>query len=523
MSPYKFLQAHSFTTLSSMAKNAPLLNEPKALNKERFDSYYAKACGLQFLYATERVDENILKALYSLAEEAQVLKKMEQMQQGAVINAVQGIKSENRKAMHTACRFFTLKEPLKQEEEKLAAAEWKKLKVFVESEECRKYTDLIVVGIGGSDLGPFAAHYALASLEENTRPVHFINNLDPDLLHKKLAKIPLSTSLVAIVSKSGSTLETKVNDESLRMAFRKEGLKPEKQFVSITCPGSFLDDKERFAHTFYLWEWVGGRFSCTSMVGSLPLAFSLGTKCVERFLLGAAEMDKAALVPSLKSNLPLLGALLSVWNHNFLHLPTQAIIPYSDALKYFPAHFQQVEMESNGKSITKEAEAVKFPTGMVVWGEPGTCSQHSFFQLLHQGEPLAYIEFVGFITSQLGKDDEIEGTTSQQKLLANLFAQSYALAAGENSDNPNKVFSGNRPSHIILGTRLDSYTVGAYLAYLEHKAAFEGFLWNINSFDQEGVQLGKRLADELIEGFSELNRGRKIEKEGAFRFMEFLK
>jgi glucose-6-phosphate isomerase len=520
---YRFTKTKSYKRLSELALKPLLLNQPNLLDKQRFASFHAEACRWQFLYATERVTQEVMEALYALAEEADVFNKMEQMQKGAIVNKIETVESEKRKALHTACRFFACGQKPVSEEQKLALAEWEKLRAFIESKECQSYTDLIVVGIGGSDLGPFAVHYALQPLAKRARAVHFINNLDPDLLEKRLTHVPLQTSLVAIVSKSGTTLETKVNDERLRKKFKQAGLRPEEQFVSVTCPGSTIDDPNRYKRSFYLWEWVGGRFSCTSMVGCLPLAFSLGILPVKAFFQGAFEMDQTALTSSLKTNLPLLGALLSVWNHNFLHLPTQAIIPYSDGLKYFPAHFQQVEMESNGKSITKEARHVDFSTAMVVWGEPGTCSQHSFFQQLHQGERLTYVEFVGFARSQIGCDDKIDGTTSQQKLLANLFAQAYALAVGEQSNNPNKYFEGNRPSHILLSDILDPYSVGAYLAYLEHKATFEGFLWNINSFDQEGVQLGKRLADELIAGFSAIEKKEPVRKEGAFHFLEFLR
>ena len=232
------------------------------------------------------------------------------------------------------------------------------------------------------------------------------------------------------------------------------------------------------------------------------LGFCLGFEGFKEILRGAHAMDLHALKTPTPFNLPLLSALLGIWNHNFLHLPTVAIIPYSQALLRFPAHLQQLDMESNGKRIDKQGRTCSFSTGPVVWGEPGTNGQHSFYQLIHQGTDTVPIEFIGFKKSQDPNDLEIQGTLSQEKLLSNLFAQSIALAVGKKSENPNEYFPGNRPNRILLAERLDPFTLGALLAYYEHKVAFQGFIWNINSFDQEGVQLGKILADKMLSLFS---------------------
>jgi glucose-6-phosphate isomerase len=220
-------------------------------------------------------------------------------------------------------------------------------------------------------------------------------------------------------------------------------------------------------------------------------------------------MDKMALKK--EKNLPLLSALLSVWNRNFLHYPTQAIIPYSQALSRFPAHLQQLNMESNGKRVDKHGKKVSFDTGAIYWGEPGTNGQHSFFQLIHQGTTVVPVEFIGFANSQYKVDITFKSTTCQEKLLANMFAQSVALATGQQSSNPNKVFPGNRPTRIILAERLDPYTLGILLSYYEHAAAFQGFIWNINSFDQEGVQLGKVLAQQFIDLFAQEKAQKTLE------------
>jgi glucose-6-phosphate isomerase len=249
----------------------------------------------------------------------------------------------------------------------------------------------------------------------------------------------------------------------------------------------------------------------TSMVGAVALAFTLGMDRLLDFLRGASSMDKIALKDNPKTNLPLLSALLSIWNRNFLGLPTVAMIPYSQPLFRFPAHLQQLEMESNGKRVDKTGHFVDFETGPIIWGEPGTNGQHSFFQLIHQGTTAVPLEMIGFCENQYKDDVVYHGTSSQEKLLANLFAQSLALATGQKSTNPNQFFPGNRPNRILLGQRLDPFTMGAILSYYEHKVAFQGFMWNINSFDQEGVQLGKILASKIIDQFAAKREGKPLD------------
>ena len=270
-----------------------------------------------------------------------------------------------------------------------------------------------------------------------------------------------------------------------------------------------MDDPSKYLASFYIWDYIGGRYSVTSMVGGVILAFSLGMDRFLDFLRGASAMDKLALKK--EHNLPLISALLSVWNRNFLDLPTQAIIPYSQALSRFPAHLQQLNMESNGKRINRHGKAVSYETGSIYWGEPGTNGQHSFFQLIHQGTTIVPVEFIGFIHSQYKMDIVFQETTCQEKLLANLLAQSVALATGQKSPNANKIFPGNRPTRIVLAERLDPYTLGQILSYYEHAAAFQGFLWDINSFDQEGVQLGKVLAMQFIDLFAQKREGKEID------------
>jgi glucose-6-phosphate isomerase len=243
------------------------------------------------------------------------------------------------------------------------------------------------------------------------------------------------------------------------------------------------------------------------MVGAVMLGFALGFDVFVEILRGANEMDRAAEERDIRKNPALLLALLGIWNHNFLGHATVAVLPYSQALLRFPAHLQQCDMESNGKSVTRNGEKVTFSTGPIVWGEPGTNGQHAFYQLLHQGTAIVPAEFIGFRQSQHEVDLEVRGTTSQQKLVANLLAQALALATGQKDENPNRFFAGNRPSSILLADKLAPGTMGGLLALYEAKIVLQGFIWNINSFDQEGVQFGKVLANRFLQHMSIVRQG----------------
>lgn len=511
-------QLDSFKKLQELAKNPIDLTRQGEMTPERIAKYYAEACGYQFLYATERINEEVVRALADLAREAEAMQKMEAMQSGETLNFIEGYPSENRPVLHTALRDFfdnPNKSKAAKEAADLAKKECDKLKKFMQKIDRQNYfTDFIMIAIGGSELGPEANYIALEHLKKDNRHVHFVSNVDPDDAQAVLNKVNLATTLVAIVSKSGTTLETRINEEFVKARFVLEGLSPEKHFISITCPGTPMDNPDNYLETFHLWEWVGGRFSTSSMVGGVMLSFMYGYEVYEEFLKGCHAMDQAALKQDLRQNLPLLGALISVWNRNFLGYPTLALIPYAQPLRRYSAHIQQVEMESNGKHIDRHGRFVDFHTGPIIWGEPGTNAQHSFYQLIHQGTDIIPLEFIGFKEGVYGEDLELEGTTSHEKLLSNLFAQAISLAVGQKSDNPNKDFEGNRPSHILLAKQLTPFTLGALFAYYENKVAFEGFLWNINSFDQEGVQLGKELSNRIIDRFfAKRNPGSKKGKE----------
>ncbi len=485
------------------------------LTPERIATMRTGAAGLELLYATERLDEATLEALQALADEARAVEQFEMMMRGEVMNKIVGFPSECRRVLHTASRnvFDDLPSPCdagQADATAKAGAQLERLKVFLDELESGKlvnergetFTDMVQVGIGGSDLGPRALYLALEEWWLAGRRVHFVSNVDPDDAARVLRRVPdLSRTLVNVVSKGGTTLETLTNERLVAAEFERAGLEPRRHFVSVTAEGSPMDDPERYLRSFHMFDYIGGRYSATSMVGGVALGFGLGYERFREILRGARLMDLNALERDARKNLALLAALIGIWNRNFLGYESLAILPYSQSLSRFVAHLQQLDMESNGKRVSRSGEALPYATGPIVWGEPGTNGQHAFYQLLHQSETVAPVEFIGFRRSQSGFDLAVEGTTSQEKLLANLLAQARAFAEGKDDDNPNKFFPGNRPSLIVMGQRLDPTTMGALLAFYENKVAFQGFIWNINSFDQEGVQLGKVLARGFIAHF----------------------
>jgi len=504
----------SIPKLKKLAETPFDLTKEGALNPKRAKEMSAEGCGIKFLYGTERVESKVMSALFELAEEAQVIDHIRAMQTGEIVNKIEGFESEERMVLHTAMRDFFSDQPLMESASKEAYAELEKLKEFlVDLDKLQKFKHIVQVGIGGSDLGPRAIYLALEAFKRPDRTAHFVSNVDPDDAARVLSRVDLHETLIVVVSKSGTTLETRTNEAFFRDKLKDLGLDPKDHMLAVTGKGSPMDDPSQYKASFYIWDFIGGRYSATSMVGAVMLTFALGMDKFLDFLKGASNMDRLALSENYESNLPLLGALLSVWNRNFLHHPTLAIIPYSQAMVRFTAHLQQLDMESNGKRIDRQGKPLDGDSGPIIWGEVGTNGQHSFYQLIHQGTTIVPVEFIGFAENQRGIDIEVEGTLSQEKLLSNLFAQSIGLATGKESENPNKVFTGNRPNRMLLSKRLDPYTLGAYLSYFEHKVAMTGFLLNINSFDQEGVQLGKVLANQIIDLFAKRRSAQPIDKQ----------
>ena len=501
------IESRSWQHLERLARTPYDLTADGALVKnERIGSMVCRAAGLKLIYGTQRVDETVLDGFQALVDEHRLVERFLEMKQGAVLNRIVNWESENRQVLHTSSRDIFSDKPAEPVSAQKARQEVEQLKLFLNQIDAGEVTGstgspfktMINIGIGGSDLGPRSIYEALKAYRLPGRTVHFIANVDPDDAAEVLRSVDLEQTLVNVVSKSGTTLETLTNETIVREAFKDRGLDPRRHFVAVTGAGSPMDSPEDYLHSFHMFDYIGGRYSTTSMVGCAMLGFAFGYERLSQFLQGAHTMDRAAEAPQVRDNMPLLLAMLGIWNHNFLGYPTVAVLPYSQPLHRFPAHLQQCDMESNGKSITVNGDPVRTKTGPIVWGEPGTNGQHAFYQLLHQGTEIVPSEFIGFIKCQYNDDILVKHTTSQQKLVANLLAQAVALAAGQDHENPNRRFAGNRPSSIIIGEQLDPFTMGSLLSLYEAKIVFQGFTWNINSFDQEGVQLGKILAQRFL-------------------------
>ena len=475
---------------------------------QRVKSYSIPMGGsMDFNYGARPVDDAILEKLAAFAEEAQLAEKFAALYNGAVINT-----GEKRLVLHHMCRgqlgddvvadgvnkrAFYVEQQRKFTElaNKVHAGE-------ITNADGEKFTTVVQIGIGGSDLGPRAIYLALENWAKanNTLKMNaeFISNVDPDDAAGVLSKIDVAHTLFILVSKSGTTLETLTNESFVKDALVKAGLNPSKHMLAVTSETSPLAKSSDYLAAFFMDDYIGGRYSSTSAVGGAVLSLAFGPEVFEKFLAGAAEADALAKNPDLRKNAAMLDALIGVYERNVLGYPTTAVLPYSQALSRFPAHLQQLDMESNGKSVNRFGESVNYVTGPVIFGEPGTNGQHSFYQLLHQGTDIIPLQFVGFKNSQMGSDVVIQGSTSQQKLCANVAAQIMAFACGKDDDNRNKYFAGGRPSSIIIGEKLTPEAVGALLAHFENKVMFQGFAWNLNSFDQEGVQLGKVLAKKVL-------------------------
>ena len=463
--------------------------------------------GMDFNYGARPVDDGILSVLSEFAKEAQLTEKFAALYNGEVINT-----GEKRRVLHHLCRGQLGQDVVADGVNKrdFYLGEQKKIADFANNVHAgeitnaagEKFTTVCQIGIGGSDLGPRAIYLAL----ENWAKVNgtlkmkaaFISNVDPDDAAGVLSNLDLAHSLFILVSKSGTTLETLTNESFVKDALVKAGLNPSKHMIAVTSETSPLAKSDDYLTAFFMDDYIGGRFSSSSGVGGAVLSLAFGPEVFAQFLEGAAEADKLAKNEELTKNPAMLDALIGVYERNVLGYPTTAVLPYSQALSRFPAHLQQLDMESNGKSVNRFGEPVHYATGPVIFGEPGTNGQHSFYQLLHQGTDLIPLQFVGFRHSQMDTDVVIQGSTSQQKLCANVAAQIVAFACGKDDENLNKKFNGGRPSSIIIGEKLTPQAVGALLAHFENKVMFQGFAWNVNSFDQEGVQLGKVLAKKVL-------------------------
>ena len=475
---------------------------------ERVKSYSVPmAEGLAYNYAAKQVNEDVLAALVKLAEEAQLSEKFEELYNGAVINT-----GENRRVLHQLTRgqlgntvtadgvdkraFYV------EQQNRIAEFANKVHAGEITNAAGEKFTTVVQIGIGGSDLGPRAMYLALENWAKKNgcfkMEAKFISNVDPDDAAAVLNSIDVAHSIFVLVSKSGTTLETLTNESFVKDALKNAGLDASKHMIAVTSETSPLAKSDDYLAAFFMDGYIGGRYSSTSAVGGAVLSLAFGPEVFAAFLEGAAAEDKLSANKDVLQNPEMLDALIGVYERNVLGYPSTAVLPYSQALNRFPAHLQQVDMESNGKSVNRFGEPVNYPTGPVLFGEPGTNGQHSFYQLLHQGTDIVPLQFVGFRNNQMETDVDIQGSTSQQKLCANVAAQIVAFACGKADENKNKNFEGGRPSSIIIGDQVNPKTLGALLAHFENKIMFQGFLWNVNSFDQEGVQLGKVLAKRVL-------------------------
>ena len=463
--------------------------------------------GFSYNFAAKQVDDEVLGALKALAEEAQLAEKFEELYNGAVMNT-----GENRLVLHQLTRGqlgnaveadgVDKREFYVKQQARIAEFANKVHNGEITNAAGEKFTTVVQIGIGGSDLGPRAMYLALENWAKKNNTLkmkaQFISNVDPDDAAAVLNAVDVAHALFVLVSKSGTTLETLTNESFVKEALKKAGLDASKHMIAVTSETSPLAKSDDYLAAFFMDDYIGGRFSSTSAVGGAVLSLAFGPDVFAQFLEGAAAEDKLSANKNVMENPEMLDALIGVYERNVLGYPGTAVLPYSQALSRFPAHLQQLDMESNGKSVNRFGEPVDYPTGPVIFGEPGTNGQHSFYQLLHQGTDIVPLQFVGFRNSQIGTDIEIQGSTSQQKLCANVAAQIVAFACGKSDDNRNKNFEGGRPSSIIIGDSLTPKSLGALLAHFENKIMFQGFLWNVNSFDQEGVQLGKVLAKRVL-------------------------
>lgn len=486
---------------------------------KRFEKFSIKFEDILLDYSKNLITEETLKYLLDLAKEVKLEEATEAMFTGEVIN-----KTEKREVLHTALRNRS-NEPvmvdgkdimpdinavlaqMKAFSEKIISSEWK-------GYTQKAITDIVNIGIGGSDLGPLMVTEALKAYQKPHLNVHFVSNIDGTHLTETLKKVNPETTLFIIASKTFTTQETMTNAHSAKAWFleqAKDESMVKKHFVALSTNqegvASFGIDTQNM---FGFWDWVGGRYSLWSAIG-LSIACVIGFDNFEELLEGANAMDIHFKTAPFEENLPVLLAVIGVWYGNFMDADTEAILPYDQYLHRFAAYFQQGNMESNGKSIARNGEEINYQTGSIIWGEPGTNGQHAFYQLIHQGTKLIPCDFLAPAISHNPLGDH------HPKLLANFFAQTEALMKGKNGSEveaeliaegkseeeiaflkPFKVFSGNRPTNSILFKKLTPRTLGSLVAMYEHKIFTQGVIWNVFSFDQWGVELGKQLAKNIL-------------------------
>jgi glucose-6-phosphate isomerase len=481
-------------------------------DSERLARFSIEAVGLFYDFSRQRIDDEAFDLLMKLARERKVKEKFKKMTHGAHLNV-----TEDRAALHTAARKFSPGPVMDQDRDVMPDIMGIRgdIKKFVDgvhsgaicAQNGAPFKDVVVIGIGGSYLATEFVATALGGLADKGISLHFLSNVDIDNFGDIAARILPETTLWIIISKSYTTTETNANANQAYEYLKQHHLDPRKHVVTVTSKGSPGDDPANpVLATFHMFDFIGGRFSVTSAVGGVPLALYLGYDRFERFLKGAEEMDVHAETAPENRNIPLVAAMLSIWNNNFLDYPACGLIPYCSSLSRLAPHIQQLSMESNGKSVTVDGEPVGVECGTIIFGEPGTNAQHSFFQLAHQGRPFP-IDFIGVKKPHHTQYTAThKGVINHQELWANLIAQPQALALGSGHENPARSFPGNRPSSTMVIDDLSPENIGRLLSFYEAKTVFEAFVWDINPFDQFGVELGKVMATDIREQMAEKNK-----------------
>jgi len=488
-----------------------------AADADRFRKFSRSELNLLFDFSRQRVTEETLQLLLKLAESRQLAARIAAMFNGEKIN-----NTENRAVLHTALRNRSDRSITVDGQDIMAEvrASLTKMRNFVTGvhdgrilgSTGKTFTDIVNIGIGGSDLGIVMATEALAKYRNQNIRLHCVSNIDGVQLSDVLERVDAARTLFVVCSKTFTTLETLTNAKIARqwiVDHLGDGA-PARHFAAVSTNSKAMDaflipPQNRFT----MWDWVGGRYSLWSAVG-LSIALALGMDQFDLMLEGGFEMDEHFRTAPFDQNLPVLMGLLAVWNRNFLGMDTLAVLPYDQRLHRFPAYLQQLQMESNGKRVTVEGEAVDFDTGAVLWGEPGSNAQHSFFQLLHQGTAHVALDFLAPVNASSKFQEQ------QDLALANLFGQATAFAFGQTEAQiradlaakgtseaeivrliPHKLHIGNRPASVLLFPRLGPKTLGRLIALYEHNVFTQGVIWGINSFDQWGVELGKKLAETV--------------------------
>mmetsp|Transcript_24651 Transcript_24651/g.60524 ORF Transcript_24651/g.60524 Transcript_24651/m.60524 type:complete len:761 (-) Transcript_24651:58-2340(-) len=494
-------------------------------DSERSGAMYAEHDGVYLDFSRQRATLETLDLLEDLAEKQELTKKVKAMMSGEKINF-----TEKRAVLHTALRADRTEEVFVDGQNVIEEVHevLDQIKAFTEgvrSGSIRGYTgkrlrNIISVGIGGSYLGPEFLHEVLKTEPEGINSalgysLRFLANVDPVDVERTCADLDPEETLIVIVSKTFTTAETMLNARTMRQ-WLWDFMGNDKEVVRkhiVACASTSATEKvkefgiDTDKYFFRFWDWVGGRYSVCSAAGALPISLLYGFNLFEKFLKGAQSIDKHFATAPFHKNIPMLMGMLGIWNHSFLNYKTRTTLPYAEALLKLPSHIQQLDMESNGKIMTKFGVEANYNVGEIDFGEPGTNGQHSFFQLLHMGQTVP-CDFIGFCQSQHDLCLDGESFSSHDELMANFFAQPDALANGKTADEvrgegiaeediPHRVFKGNRPSMSLLLPKLTAYAAGQLLAIYEHRTAVQGFIWDINSFDQWGVELGKKLAIDV--------------------------